>query len=78
MPHSSHGTDEPCRRYQGFLQDRYGLPNDDAEQTREGIKHKLYTDYILDGKLVLAPIGTNPQKIVDLGTGSGLWAQDGS
>jgi hypothetical protein len=53
------------------------MPNDDAEQIREGIKHRLYVDYIFDGKLILAPIGSNPQKIVDLGTGVGFWAQDG-
>ncbi|KAI1018224.1 hypothetical protein LB505_001260 [Fusarium chuoi] len=62
---------------EGFLCGRYGLPNDDAEQVREGLKHKLYLDYLLDGKLFLAPIGDNPQKIVDLGTGVGMWAQDG-
>ena len=66
------------RRYQGFLQGRYGLPNDDIEQEREGMKHKLYVDYLLEGQLVLAPIGDYPQKIVDLGTGVGFWAQDGS
>ncbi|KFA63969.1 hypothetical protein S40285_05723 [Stachybotrys chlorohalonatus IBT 40285] len=67
---------EHGRRYQAFLHGRYGLPNDDVEQTREGIKHKLYTDYLLEGKLFLAPIGDHPQKIVDLGTGVGFWAQD--
>lgn len=45
---------------------------------REGMKHKLYVDYLLGDKLVLAPIGDHPQKIVDLGTGVGFWAQDGS
>ncbi|KAI9167115.1 putative methyltransferase tdiE [Paramyrothecium foliicola] len=64
------------RRYQAFLQGRYGMPNDDLEQSREAIKHKLYVDYILEGKLLLAPIGDYPQKIVDLGTGVGFWAQD--
>lgn len=67
---------EHGRRYQGFLQGRYGLPNDDVEQVREGLKHKLYLDYLLDGNLFLAPIGDHPQKIVDLGTGVGFWAQD--
>lgn len=42
------------------------------------MKHKLYLDYILDGKLFLAPIGDHPQKIVDLGTGVGFWASDSS
>lgn len=69
-------TFEQGRRYQAFLQGRYGLPNDDIEQMREGIKHKLYVDYILDGELHFAPIGDHPQKIVDLGTGVGFWAQD--
>ncbi|KAM0362512.1 hypothetical protein ACHAO7_006164 [Fusarium culmorum] len=69
---------EHGRRYQGFLRGRYGLPNDDAEQVREGLKHKLYLDYLMDGELFLAPIGDNPQKIVDLGTGVGMWAQDGT
>lgn len=27
-----------------------------------------------DGKLFYAPIGDYPQKILDLGTGTGLWA----
>ncbi|KAG8407187.1 hypothetical protein J3458_020679 [Metarhizium acridum] len=67
---------EHGRRYQGLVQNRYGMPNDEAEQMREGIKHKLYTDYILDGKQFLAPVPDNPQKIVDLGTGAGYWALD--
>lgn len=27
-----------------------------------------------DGRLFYAPLGDNPQKIADLGTGTGLWA----
>jgi hypothetical protein len=64
------------RRYQGLLQRRYGLPNDDVEQDREAIKHKLYVDYIYNGNLFASPIGDHPQKIVDLGTGFGYWAHD--
>jgi hypothetical protein len=60
------------------VQNRYGMPNDEAEQTREGIKHNLYTDYILDGNHFLAPVPRNPHKIVDLGTGAGYWAIDGT
>jgi hypothetical protein len=29
---------------------------------------------LLDGKLYLAPIGANPQNVLDLGTGTGIWA----
>ncbi|RDW66580.1 hypothetical protein BP6252_10215 [Coleophoma cylindrospora] len=31
---------------------------------------------ITDGKLVLAPVGENPQNIIDLGTGTGIWCID--
>lgn len=66
------------RRYQAIIKNRYGLPNDDDEQLREGIKHRMYVDYILHGKLFCSPIGNHPQKIVDLGTGVGFWALDGT
>lgn len=32
---------------------------------------------LLGGKLFMAPIGDNPQKIIDLGTGFGEWAIEG-
>lgn len=31
---------------------------------------------LTDGKLFYAPVGENPQKIIDLGTGTGIWAVD--
>lgn len=30
------------------------------------------------GKLYYAPIGDSPQKIIDLGTGTGIWAVEGT
>ena len=35
--------------------------------------HKL-VEVSLGGKLNLAPIPPNPQRILDIGTGTGLWA----
>lgn len=35
--------------------------------------HKL-VEVTLKGKLNLAPIAKNPQRILDIGTGTGLWA----
>lgn len=32
---------------------------------------------VTNGKLFYAPIDENPQKIVDLGTGTGIWAIEG-
>ena len=35
--------------------------------------HRLYT-LVLDGDLFLAPIGTTPKRVLDVGTGTGIWA----
>ena len=34
------------------------------------------TTVVLHDKLHLAPIANNPQRILDLGTGTGIWAID--
>jgi len=46
------------------------MPIDEEEMDRIDLKHRLYT-LLLDEKLFLAPIERNPQRILDLGTGSG-------
>ncbi len=46
------------------------MPIDDDELDRIDLKHRLYT-FLLDEKYFLAPLGKNPQRILDLGTGSG-------
>ncbi|KAL2130621.1 hypothetical protein VTI74DRAFT_6148 [Chaetomium olivicolor] len=61
------------RRYHAFRYGRYPLPNDDEEQQREMLRHTMLKE-VIGGKLYLAPIGDNPQKIIDLGTGFGDWA----
>jgi ubiquinone/menaquinone biosynthesis C-methylase UbiE len=53
----------------------YTFPNDEKEQDHMDILGHMFT-LILSGKLFLAPIGENPQRILDLGTGTGLWAVD--
>lgn len=48
----------------------YGLPVDDYELDRLDMNHQKYT--LLQGnRLFLAPITATPQKILDLGTGTG-------
>jgi methylase of polypeptide subunit release factors len=37
--------------------------------------HHIYS-LLLDGKLYLAPVGKSLQRILDLGTGTGIWAMD--
>jgi ubiquinone/menaquinone biosynthesis C-methylase UbiE len=37
------------------------------------MQHKMWS-ITLDGKLHLSPIGPNPQNVLDIGTGTGIWA----
>ncbi|TGO23145.1 hypothetical protein BPAE_0142g00070 [Botrytis paeoniae] len=50
------------------------MPNDDDEQDRMDLLHHVF-NLVLDGKLYLAPI-ENPQRVLDVGTGTGIWAID--
>ena len=48
----------------------YGLPMDETELNRLDMSHAKYYA-LLEKKRFLAPIGENPQKILDLGCGTG-------
>ncbi|GKT45233.1 secondary metabolism regulator LAE1 [Colletotrichum spaethianum] len=61
------------RRYHKFRHGRYPIPNDETEQNREDMLHAMMLE-VTDGRLYFAPIGNSPQKIIDLGTGTGIWA----
>lgn len=37
------------------------------------MKHAMMVN-LLGGKLHFAPIGKNPQNVLDMGTGTGIWA----
>ena len=50
----------------------YFAPNDEAENDRLDMHHHLAT-LIIGGKLTTAPIGKNPQRILDVGCGTGIW-----
>ncbi|CAK7215832.1 hypothetical protein SBRCBS47491_002617 [Sporothrix bragantina] len=64
---------ENGRRYHLYKYGRYPIANDDAEQQREDMKHAMMLE-LTDGKLFYAPIGESPEKILDIGTGTGIWA----
>ncbi|EGU73214.1 hypothetical protein FOXB_16275 [Fusarium oxysporum f. sp. conglutinans Fo5176] len=54
---------------------QYFTPNDDRQSESLDIVHH-YLTLLLDGKLHLAPIKPDVQKVVDIGTGDGIWAID--
>ncbi|KAF6834247.1 methyltransferase domain-containing protein [Colletotrichum plurivorum] len=53
----------------------YWGPNDEQQNDALDFNHCWITDFF-DGKLFLAPIGDSPQNVLDLGTGTGIWAID--
>ncbi|KAH6879809.1 S-adenosyl-L-methionine-dependent methyltransferase [Thelonectria olida] len=64
--------------YQGrcYVNSKHGnylVPIDDRQQMAQDIIHHSST-LILDDKLYLAPISDCPQRILDVGTGTGIWA----
>ncbi|KAH8893673.1 S-adenosyl-L-methionine-dependent methyltransferase [Thozetella sp. PMI_491] len=65
---------ENNRRYHKFQEGRYHFPNDESEQERENMKHAMVVN-LMNGKLHLAPV-ENPQTVLDVGTGTGIWAID--
>ncbi|KAF2651876.1 S-adenosyl-L-methionine-dependent methyltransferase [Lophiostoma macrostomum CBS 122681] len=63
------------RRYHAYKEGSYWGPNDEAQADQLDIFHHINL-LILDGELNLAPIGKNPQRVLDVGTGTGIWAID--
>jgi hypothetical protein len=55
---------ENGRRYNKFREGQYALPNDEGEQNREDMKHAM-TLMLCNGLLHFAPIGDNPQNIIE-------------
>jgi len=50
------------------------MPTDEKEQDRLDLHHEIMLN-LLGGKIHLAPV-QNPQRILDVGTGTGIWAID--
>ena len=64
---------ENGRRYHRYREGIYDFPNDETEQGREDMKHATLK-LLCNQKLHFAPIGSHPQEILDMGTGTGIWA----
>ncbi|OAL73219.1 hypothetical protein A7D00_2993 [Trichophyton violaceum] len=63
------------RRYASFREGRYCLPNDEAESDRHDFLQHIY-GMLFGGRLIFAPISHQPERILDIGTGTGIWALD--
>lgn len=67
---------ENGRRYHAYHEGKYVLPNDEQEQDRLDMLHHIFR-LILDGGLYKAPLADlKPQRILDMGTGTGIWPID--
>lgn len=54
---------------------KYALSIDEIESKRLDLQHHLF--YLtLDGKLHLAPLSADLHNVLDIGTGTGIWAID--
>lgn len=59
---------------EGFREGEYWGPNDELQNDQLDIAHHMFL-MLLDNKLHLAPI-QSPQRILDLGCGTGIWCMD--
>ncbi|KAM3420373.1 hypothetical protein BST61_g3652 [Cercospora zeina] len=65
---------ENGRTYHAYRDGEYWQPNDEKQNNHEAIVHHLCLMTLRD-KLFLAPV-TSPRRILDIGTGTGIWATD--
>ncbi|KJK64015.1 Methyltransferase domain protein [Aspergillus parasiticus SU-1] len=61
------------RRYHSNHAGNYHFPNDEVEQERLDMVHHIYYR-LLHNRLFLAPIDLVGKRILDIGTGTGVWA----
>ncbi|KAI1390858.1 S-adenosyl-L-methionine-dependent methyltransferase [Hypoxylon trugodes] len=63
------------RTYNAPKTSEYWAPNDEVQNEGLDLLHNCLL-MVLGDKLFLAPIGDNPQRVLDVGTGTGIWAID--
>jgi predicted O-methyltransferase YrrM len=64
---------EHGRRYHAYKAGQYLYPNDDDALSQMDIEH--HNQGLMLGKLYMSPI-KDPGEILDIGTGTGIWAID--
>lgn len=68
------GVEEYGRTYASFGKHQQAIPQDEEEMDRNDLQHAKFM-LLLGDKLHLAPI-PEPKNVLDLGTGTGIWAMD--
>lgn len=68
------GRYENGRRYHAYQAGQYMFPDDEQEQDRLDIKYASL-QLVLNDTVAFAPL-EDPQQILDIGTGTGIWAID--
>ncbi|KAI1813745.1 S-adenosyl-L-methionine-dependent methyltransferase [Poronia punctata] len=66
-------VEENGRTYHKYKQGRYFLPNDPAEQERLDLQHHLFC-ITIGGRLNVCPLPEKPKRVLDIATGTGIWA----
>ncbi|KAH8896043.1 S-adenosyl-L-methionine-dependent methyltransferase [Thozetella sp. PMI_491] len=66
-------VEEHGRTYHRYKEGKYPLPNDQIEQERLDLQHALFL-LTSQGNLSLAPIGDSVRNVLDIATGTGIWA----
>lgn len=67
------GVEEHGRKYHRYKDGSYILPEDDKEQERLDLQHEMFLR-TFGRKLHLAPVDCELREVLDLGTGTGMWA----
>ncbi|KAL2220463.1 TAM domain methyltransferase [Thermoascus aurantiacus ATCC 26904] len=62
------------RRYHAYHAGSYQFPNDEQEQERLDLLHHVYVHLACEGKLHFPPFKPDGARILDMGTGTGMWA----
>ncbi|KAF4843324.1 Secondary metabolism regulator laeA [Colletotrichum siamense] len=66
---------ENGRTYHSLSDGKYLVPNDSLEQERLDIVNHMWT-LMWDGKFCLCPKDEGAKRVLDIGTGTGVWAMD--
>ncbi|KAL4875215.1 S-adenosyl-L-methionine-dependent methyltransferase [Aspergillus karnatakaensis] len=66
---------ENGRGYHKYSAGKYYIPEDEQEQERLDMQHEICL-ISMSRKLYLSPLALNVQNVLDIGTGTGIWAID--